>query len=178
MTEEIIEYRGHKINVDLIRRQLQSFKNEDGTPYYTIIELNKEVEKQVLNEKRYIGRVTGARYEKNQGFRLVFYLKERQLYPKAFQTKIDDDVAKILVKKLFRHFYKIEAKGCKKIRFYGNRGSGNYGWWNITLSHNPSIGLICHEVAHRKFKKHTKRMMKFIGRLVDYCIKKGYLETR
>jgi len=178
MTEEVIEYRGYNINVSQIRNQLQSFKNEDGTPYYTPIELDREVQQYVLKEKRLIGRMTGARYEKNEGYRLAFYMKERQLYPKAYEIKVNDNIAEILVKKLFRHFYKIKAEDCKKIRFYGNRGSGSYGWWNIRLSHNPSIGLICHEVAHRKFKRHTKKMMKFIGKLINYCIKKGYLDQR
>ncbi len=173
--QEIIEYRGCIIYVSQIRDHLQRFKNKDGTPYYTFIELEEEVKKKIIQRKREIGRITGARQEKNEGYRLSFYLKERQLYSEAFETKIEDAEAEKLVRKLFRHFYKREANRCMHVRFYGNRQGGSFGW-GIRLSHNPSIGLICHEVAHWKFKRHTNKMLKFIGKLVKYCKKKGYMK--
>lgn len=174
--QETIEYRGCIIDVSKIRDHLQRFRNDVGLPYYTPEELEEEVKKRIILRKRHIGRITGARYEKNGGYRLAFYYKEKQEYPIAYNTKLEDAEVEKLVRKLFRHFYKLKADRCMKVRFYGNRQGGSFGW-GIRLSHNPSIGLICHEVAHWKFKRHNKRMLKFIGRLINYCRKKGYLET-
>jgi len=103
-TKEIINYRGIEINVSWIRESLVSFKNNDGSPYFSPIELEKRVQKEITKRKRHIGKITGSRYEKNEGYRLSFYLKEKQIYPKAYETKISDEKAILLVRKLFRHF--------------------------------------------------------------------------
>ena len=176
--KEIIEYRGHTLNVNDVREQLQSFKNSDGSPYFSVDEVERQVQRYIMRWKRCIGRLEGSvNREKYQGFRLAFYLKERELYPEAFETKVDDRTAELLVKKLYRHFYDVRSDFTPPVRFYGNRQSGKYysvGF--IRLCHNPSIGLICHEVAHRKFKRHNKKMLKFMKKLINYCAKKGYIK--
>lgn len=109
---------------------------------------------------------------------LKFYEKERQQYPEAFTHKVSDEGAKIIVKKLKRHFKIIRLYG---LRFYGNSGSGSaYPNGYIRLSHNPSVGMICHEVAHlfnkRKYGNwnHNKKLMRTIKRMVNYCKRKNY----
>ena len=136
--------------------------------------------------KRSIGRIEGSvNREKYQGFRLAFYLKERELYPEAFETKVDDKTAKKLVKKLCKHFFHMKSTKYPNsppflphIKFYGKRQSGACSKYNcfIRLCHNPSIGLICHEVTHIKFKRHSKKMLKFMKKLINYCAKKGYIK--
>lgn len=175
MTEEIIIHRGEKINVSQIRKRLASFKNEDGTLYYSPTELEEEVKREILYEKRWIGRAKGAKFEKHQGFCLKFYLQERQLFPEAFSTKVSDDLARKIVKKLIRHFYGRKASSCPSVRFYGHKQSGALGW-GMRLSHNPSIGLICHEVAHMRVSRHSKKLMRLIKKMVKYCKKKNYWE--
>lgn len=171
---ETIEYRGHKINVGWYREQYASFKKDDGTAYFTQEELETQVQKRVLEEKRHIGRITGARFDKHNGFRLAFYQNERQKFPQAFETKVTDSEAKKIVQKLVRHF-KLRSRKIS-IRLYANRQSGACGSYGIRISHNASIGLICHEVAHLKHKKHTKIMVSFMSRLINYCTKKGWMQ--
>jgi hypothetical protein len=132
---------------------------------------------------------------------LVFYRDEREVYDEAFALKVTDEEAIIIVKKLCRHFMKI-PKGRKvtdmfrgsalrkpRIRFYGNRQSGcvTFGWRiDLRLSHNPSLGVICHEVGHiverytrkprkcaAKHKNHSKRLMKIVGKLIKYAMSKN-----
>jgi len=170
---EVIEYRGEKIPVGWYREQYAGFKNEDGSPYFTPEKLEVEVQKKVLQRKKDIGRFTGARFDKNQGYRLTFYLREHQLFPKAFETKIEDHQATLIVRKLLRHFGKKYAAKSLRVRFRGNKQSGAVGW-GIRLSHNPSIGLICHEVAHIFHRRHDKKLMRVMGRMIAYCEKKGY----
>lgn len=177
MSEEIIEYRGEQIDVGHIRENLSAFRKNNGTPWFTPEELEKEVQKRILLKKRYIGRLTGTRYEKNQGFRLEFYLREHQMFPQAFETKVNDHQAVLLVRKLFKHFGDSYRAKHVNVRFHGNRQSGNAGGWGgLRLSHNPNIGLICHEVAHYFHKKHDRKLMHLIKRMIHYCEKKGWVK--
>jgi len=129
--------------------------------------LEIEVRKYIEREKRYIMRM--RQINNNQGFRLKFYLVERQEFPEAFKSQVIDSEVKKIVSKLARHF-KI---GNPRVRFYGNRQSGSSGW-DIRLSHNPNLGLICHELAHQKHRGHNKKLMSLIGRMVKYCTKKQW----
>ena len=172
---EVIKYRGEQIDVGKIREWCANAKNKDGTSYFTPEQVEIWVKREVLRRKREIGRYTGARFEKHGGFHLAFYQKERQLFPKAFETKVTDHEAVLLVRKLLRHFGRKGLASCEIIRFYGNRQSGSAGW-RLRLSHNPSIGLICHEVAHRFEHNHNKKMMRWIQRMIHYCEKKRWLK--
>jgi len=182
MSEDKILYRGEEIDVGRIRENLTSFKNNDRTPWFTPSELEAEIQKQILTEKRMIGRLTRTRYEKNQGYRLAFYLKEQQTFPEAYRTKVSDVGARIIVSKLLQHFHGLklahqkrwELLGKVHLRFWGNGQSGSAGRRQIRLSHNPSIGIICHEVAHVRIRKHNKKLMRLIKKMVNYCKKKNY----
>jgi len=106
---------------------------------------------------------------------LKFYQKERELFPEAFKEKVKDKNVQLIVNKLCRHF----KLGKIKVSFYGNRVAHAY-WWDITFPHNPSFGVICHEIAHifnrtRGLNNgHNKKLMRTIKRLVNYCKKKNY----
>ena len=104
---------------------------------------------------------------------LKFYRKERELFPE-FDLKVSDEDAVVIVRKLLRHFGRKGRYSKVKVRFYGNRDSGENGWFGIRLSHKPSIGLICHEVAHEFHRKHDRKLMRLIGRFIHYCEKKSY----
>ena len=111
---------------------------------------------------------------------LKFYQKERKLFSEESVMKVSDEVAEIIFRKLERHF--IDSRRYPfRLRFYGN-GGGACGMWGIRLPHNPTILLICHELAHRihrlKYgstkRHHTKKLMRIIKRLITYCRKKNY----
>lgn len=111
---------------------------------------------------------------------LKFYAEERKRFPEAFQRKVADKHVQLIVNKLVRHF-KI-SNHTVGVDFYGNRAGHAY-YRYLTLPHNPSFGLICHELAHilhmRKHGKsrHNKKLMQIIKRLVNYCKKKGYWQA-
>jgi len=133
----------------------------------------------VIDFHRDYGIVTAR--EKYGGFTKKFYLVERQLFPQAFETKVSDAGARIIVSKLLRHFFNRKLVRPNKwgtlrevhLRFRGN-GGGSAGYNHIRLPHNPSLGILCHEVAHLKHLRHTKKMMIYIKRLLRYCEKHNY----
>jgi len=98
------------------------------------------------------------------------------MFPEAFQRTVTDYQALLIVHKLARHF-KI---GKFRVWFYGSRGNGSSYGWGIRLSHNSSVGLICHEVAHeyngRKYgdSAHNKKLLHTLKRLISYCQKQNY----
>lgn len=105
---------------------------------------------------------------------LKFYRKETEMFPEAFNIKVSDHEAELIVRKLLRHFGRKGRYSKVKIRFWGHRGSGGNGWFGIRLSHDPSIGLICHEVAHDFHSKHDKILLRYIKRMIAYCEKNSY----
>lgn len=173
MAEEIIMWRGEKIPVGWYKEQYQAFKKADGTPYFTVEELEKQVQRRVLDRKRNIGRITGARFEKHSGFRLAFYEKEHKVFSEAYSIHVIDESAVKIVRKLLRHFGKGNLAKEVKVRFWGtgDGGSNGFGLW---FSHNPSIGLICHEVAHYFEEHHNKKLMRWMKKLTNYCKRKNY----
>jgi len=110
---------------------------------------------------------------------LKFYQKERQRFLKAFNHKVTDEQARKIIKKLVRHF-KIPLV---LIDFRGHHGGGHAHSNIISVSHNPAIGVLCHELAHvfNKAKygnwKHNKKLMRTIGTFIKYCEKKNYWEN-
>ena len=105
---------------------------------------------------------------------LKFYVKEQDMFKEAYGIKVSDSEAKKIVRKLLRHFGSSEKAESVNVRFYGNRQTGNYSAYGIRLSHNPSVGIICHEVAHSFHWGHDKKLMRWIGKLNRYCKKKEY----
>lgn len=171
-TEEIIMYRGHKIDVSKIRDWVSRCKNEDGTPYYSPEEAERQVQREILDQKRVIGQLMGSlTREKYGGYSLRTYQREHQMFPEAFKTKVFDKDAVKIVRKLLRHFGKPEMAKNIKVSFWGNRQSGCSTWNEIRLSHNPSIGLITHEVTHKFRSRHGKKFLKFMKKAINYCSK-------
>ena len=124
---------------------------------------------------------------------LKYYREERAEFEEAYNLKLSDAQAETIVRKLCHHFMKkrasIVGKALRnpKIRFYGNNQSGNaYFGWNveIRLSHEPSLGIVCHEVGHvverynrkpavKRTHFHTKKLRRIVGKLIQYAMKKG-----
>jgi hypothetical protein len=175
MLIDVITYRGQKIDVAKTRNWIMSIKDaKTNKPWYDTPEkVEQRLKKEVLSDKRMIGRLVGAKYEKNGGFRLAFYQKEHIAFSEAYNIKVSDEEARKIVKKLLKHFANSEKAKAWYVRFYGNRGNGSCGW-NIRLSHNPSIGLICHEAAHTFVHGHNKKLMKLIAKFTKYCKRMNY----
>jgi len=115
--------------------------------------------------------VSNKKRIKYGGFGLSFYHNERITFKDAFELKLSDEEAKKFVKKLTRHF----KLNCQSIRFYGNSGSGMCTWrGDLRLSHNPSVGLVCHEIAHLAHRRHDKKLMRWIKKLCNYSKKMKY----
>jgi len=162
---ETIKYRGETINVGRYRERYQQF------PYLSKERIEELVQRDVRRQKQFIGRMLGR--EQHGGYRLAFYYNEHQLFPEAYNLKVSDQDAKKVMHKLLQHFGNSQKAKSWVVRFYGHRDSGSCGW-GIRLSHNPSIGLICHEVCHTFVRRHGKKMMKLMKRMVNYCKKKDY----
>jgi len=104
---------------------------------------------------------------------LKFYEKERESFQKEYELKLTDQEAQTIYRKLLRHF-KISCPW-KTIRFWGTQEKGrSYIHGSIKLPHNPSLGLLVHETAHKKVAKHTKKLMTLMKRMFAYCKKKNY----
>ena len=161
---EIIEYRGQPINVGKYREIYQGFNLRPER-------IEELVQRKVRQKKQFIGRILGR--EAHDGYRLAFYQQEHQLFSETYEIKVSDKDAKKIVKKLLRHFGTSRKAKAWEVRFFGNHQSGSCGW-NIRLSHNPSIGLICHEVAHTFHLRHDKKLLRYIKRMIIYCQKNSY----
>ena len=110
------------------------------------------------------------------------YLSERREYSE-YKEKVGNFHAKIIVKKLARHF-KLRII---YVEFYGYRDSGQASMFGgrIRLSNNPSIGIICHEVNHflcwkkygtkeGKARHGSKKWYRQLNRIVIYTRRKDF----
>lgn len=107
---------------------------------------------------------------------LKFYDKEREEFREAYDERVTDSQAEFIAFKLAKHF----GLGGISVNFRGT-SSGRGNIYGITLPHNPSVGFICHELAHTyrisRFsdkKHHTKKLMTVIRRFNNYAKKKNY----
>jgi hypothetical protein len=92
----------------------------------------------------------------------TYYAEEERTYRTAYDQKVSDEDAKVIIKKLWNHCHKeyLKAHGYENssypnIKLWGYFQGGAYrGWANlIRLSHIPSMGLIIHEFAHYAKRK-------------------------
>ena len=133
-----------------------------------------------------------------------YYNDERRIFAEAYGIRLTDEEAKKILKKLNTHYSKEMKKNYPfqyipllpaRIKFRGHRGSGNYYNGRITLSHNPSMGLLLHEFAHyakdRGIFKHLYTNIPNRGtahhglhfdicltRIHDYAKSKGYWKSK
>jgi hypothetical protein len=118
--------------------------------------------------------------------RLAYYQNEREVFKQEYEMKLTDSEAVFICQKLAKKY-----KLSQRLEFFGNRQSGSCSPVRIRLSHNPSIAIISHEVAHAiqymKFKKkygyilgnpnlkkqrwHTKRHFRIMRKICDYVNK-------
>jgi hypothetical protein len=77
-----------------------------------------------------------------------YYAEERRLFKDCYDLQMSDDDSLLILRKLCRR-YKVRMP---HVRFWGDRDSGSDGWRGIRLSHNPTLGLVLHEFAHRAHK--------------------------
>ncbi len=109
---------------------------------------------------------------------LKFYGVDEPTHREAYDKKISNEEARMVFKKLCRH-YKLRWVN---VYFNGRRHGGIAGGGRIEVKHNPSFGLICHEIGHiiderkRGKSRHDKKLMRILGRVVAYCKKKNYWE--
>jgi len=111
---------------------------------------------------------------------LSFYMKERKLFPTAYKLRVSDEEAIKIAKKLKRHF-KIPGFS---ITFYNSHKNTDRGKclnpWLIRLAHSPSVGTICHELAHLYNRQHygnwnhNNRLLRTLRMLIGYCERKNY----
>lgn len=107
-------------------------------------------------------------------YTLKFYKDEKELYSEAYDKEICGREVDIVFEKLKRH-YKLEIG----IR-HNKRSNGAFRGWYIDVPYKTSFGLLCHEIAHaldkkkRRKSKHDKKLMRILGRVVNYCKKKNW----
>ncbi len=103
---------------------------------------------------------------------LKFYEKERKMFPKEFASKMENEEAKIIFKKLKRH-YKIR----QEMVFVHSGCNGKCSRWEVIVPIGLNLGLLYHEVAHavdydkRKKFKHDKKMMTILKRVFKFARK-------
>jgi len=109
------------------------------------------------------------------------YTWERSFYKDLNDKHIIDSEGLVLVKKLVRHWKLPNTE----VIYNRNSDSGKarYGSFRsiLWLSHNPSLFLICHEVAHllcaKKFgnnNKHNRKFVRCMKITTNYVRKKYY----
>jgi hypothetical protein len=117
---------------------------------------------------------------------LKYYANEREIFRQERETKISDAEAELVYLKLAK-----KHKLSQRLEFFGTRQSGSCSPMRVKLSHNPSIAILSHEVAHaiqyKKFRKkygyingnpnikrhrwHTKQHQRIMHRICDYIDK-------
>jgi len=110
------------------------------------------------------------------------YRKENGIYSDSYAQKVSDSHAQFIVSRLTRHFKLRTA-----VRFWGAKQSGMaYSSGLIRLSHDPSVGLIAHELAHvmdaqryrwkrkKKTRHASKRWLWLVGRIIRYGKKRNW----
>lgn len=105
---------------------------------------------------------------------LHYYARERALLPESFTVKLDDEETTYIYGRLQSHY------GFRqRLRIAGWRGSGYCNNFEIRLSHNPSVGLMAHEIGHaihrldgrsQYEKKHTKKHFSKMKRVAEYAL--------
>lgn len=102
---------------------------------------------------------------------LKYYTREQQLFSAEYATKLDDEEATYVFERLRGHYHFSQW-----LEIGGGRGSGHCNSWRIRVSHEPSIGLMAHEVAHAIHirgdgeKFHTKRHTRIMRRVCKYVM--------
>lgn len=72
-----------------------------------------------------------------------YYSNEKQVFKDVYGYEVSDDVAKLAVARLAK------SLGVSFVLKFRGRGGGRYNTaYRMTLCHNPSLGLIAHELAH------------------------------
>lgn len=107
-------------------------------------------------------------------FSLKFYKDEKELYAETYNKKLGSREIKIVFEKLKRH-YKLDV-----LLKHNARSNGHFRGYCIDIPYNTSFGLLCHEIAHaidhkkRGKSKHDKKLMRVLGRVINYCKKKNW----
>jgi hypothetical protein len=86
---------------------------------------------------------------------LKYYRTEQEEFAEPFSRNMTDTEAIYIYKRL-KTKYKLQ----QKLVFRGREG-GNCGKWEIKLQHEPSIGIMAHEVAHGLQYRHRIKGMKW-----------------
>jgi len=115
---------------------------------------------------------------------LLYYHIERLTFSEIYEEKVNLDKAKMIIKKLIKHF---KLRNVDEIETYSGKGAicryfkCQIPYCKIIIPKKEmSIGLICHELAHAwellKYRKagHNKKHTKFMKRITNYCKKKNY----
>lgn len=109
------------------------------------------------------------------------YTVERNKFVE-YKTQVSNFYAKIIVRKLARHF----KLNIVQIDFYGTNDSGRASLWGrIRLSNVPSLGIICHEVNHflcwkkygtskGKAQHGSRKWYVQLKRVIRYCRTKNF----
>lgn len=131
--------------------------------------------------------------------RLFFYVKEnvgyvhlttKEVNGQRVIRRLSNTDAQKVANKLVRHF-KLNTRqilancnypGYKtriypKLKFSNRRhdsGICHTGTWFIEVGNNPPLGVVVHEVGHLKYGKHNTKLLKFIGKMLNYCAKNDY----
>ena len=107
------------------------------------------------------------------------YVIERANFRKYYDMSVTDTEAEIIVKKLVRHF---TIEGPVNLKFRGSGDCGRATAYTMTLSHNPSIGVVVHEVGHTvnfrtgggRIRHGTKKWFRLLTRIDNYGDKMGW----
>lgn len=106
---------------------------------------------------------------------LKFYETEKELFPKERELYIHQIDTLKLCRKLAKHFnFKFNGVSFRKIKCLGLAHCSNN---TLTLRRDEnSLLTVCHELAHLwQFQEnkqfHTKKMLRKIKRLIQYCYK-------
>ena len=107
----------------------------------------------------------------------IFYREEHVWLKEAFDYKLTNFAATIICNKISRKF-KIN---CVIHKFRGNRQSGTAYYQHINVSHNPTLGLLIHEIAHiynnqhdLRLAAHDYRLKESMIKIFDYCKLKNF----
>jgi membrane-anchored protein YejM (alkaline phosphatase superfamily) len=104
---------------------------------------------------------------------LKYYEKERERFSKEYATKLNDNELKYAFERLKNHYH-ID----QELIIRGQRGHGHCWRWRIVLSHESSVGMLAHEVAHAiqwnqkraNEKWHTKRHAAIMKQVSQYLM--------
>ena len=109
---------------------------------------------------------------------MKFYATEREEFQTENNAHFEDTQAELICRKISRH-YKIKLRAVTFRNLKCSAGLAHIDH-TITFQHEPSLMVICHELAHvyqwsvNRETRHSKKLLRIMRKMLKFAKKKNY----